>query len=149
LIIIWTVTSKTLFIARVTSTIYYELTFLAFRDAQRFSSEETFGAHCALIGTGSLASEARIMAQKAHVRRSITILSVIAIIFASKTQPFKVVTKVTGATSCISLCRACAASNMTWLAVTIGIGPESRITLILAGTSLQSHSNRFKTSLNI
>jgi len=79
------------------------------------------------------------MAQQTHICSDITILPVVAIIFASETKPLKEVSGSARTASNIPLRCAFAAGNVAWLAIVVCVGPEPCIALILARTRLQLH----------
>ncbi len=81
------------------------------------------------------------MAQKAHVCKRISILSISAIKFASKPQPLKIVSRCTRTACSVSGWCACAASDMTRLTYVINIWVKSCVALEFATTPLQFHGH--------
>ena len=88
------------------------------------------------------------MAEQTHVCRDITILSVVAIVFAREAEPLKEVSRSARTTRVILLRCACAACDVARLAVLVCVGPEAGIALVLAGPSLQPHSYRVQRPTN-
>ena len=88
------------------------------------------------------------MAEETHVCRDITILPVVAIVFAGKPEPLKEVPGSARAASVILLRCARAAGDVARLAVLVCVGPEAGIALVLAGPRLQPHSYRVQRPTN-
>jgi len=81
------------------------------------------------------------MAQKTHICEGVSILSIVAIEFASETQPLKIVSRSARTTCGISWGGTCSASYVARLAHVFSIGVETRIALEFTTTTLQFHGH--------
>ncbi len=81
------------------------------------------------------------MTQKTHICEGVSILSIVAIEFASETQPLKIVSRSARTTCGISWGGTCSASYVARLTHVFSIRVETRIALEFTTTTLQFHDH--------